>query len=391
MRPLELYPHQELAASKMHNGCILWGGVGVGKSLTAVAYYLHAESPKDIYVITTAKKRDSLDWEAEFIKAGIGVGSSLHGKLIVDSWNNIGKYKHVKDAFFIFDEQRLVGSGAWVKSFLYITKFNHWVLLSATPGDSWLDYIPVFIANGHYKNRTEFKREHCIYEPYSKYPKIKGWTAQGRLIKLRKEILVEMPYERRTVRQVTYVDTEFDCELYDRSVKKRWNPYTSKPMLDASELFRVMRKIVNSDQSRVDAVRSLMDVHPRLIVWYTFDYELDLLRALSDTRVLAEWNGHKHEPIPDTEEWVYLVQYTAGAEGWNCTSTDAMVFYSLTYSYKYFHQAMGRIDRLNSVSNLLNYYILRSGASIDHGILRSLRAKQDFNERSFHVTDGAGV
>lgn len=388
---MHLYPHQELAASKMRNGCILWGGVGTGKSRTAVAYYLNNESPKDVYVITTAKKRDSLDWEAEFIHGLVGVegeGLPERGTLRkVDSWNNIAKYVDVTDAFFIFDEQRLVGSGAWVKSFIKITKNNNWVLLSATPGDSWMDYIPVFVANGYFKNRTEFKREHVVYSTYSKFPKVERYVNQGKLIAMRKQILVEMPYVRQTTREVHYVDVEFDCELYSESVKKRWNPYTEEPMKDVAELFRVMRKIVNSDQSRFLTVRSLLETHPRVIVFYNFDYELAMLRELSEDAPLAEWNGHKHEPIPDKERWVYLVQYMAGAEGWNCVSSDTMVFYSLTYSYKLFHQSMGRIDRLNSGGKSLNYYVLASKSSIDEAILGALKRKEDFNERRFSVTD----
>lgn len=381
----QLYPHQEDAVRRMHNGCVLWGGVGTGKSLTAVAYYVQNESGKDVYVITTAKKRDSSDWELEFAKANIW-DRDLGGQLVVDSWNNIAKYVGIKDAFFIFDEQRLVGSGTWVKSFLKIARVNNWVLLSATPGDTWLDYIPVFVANGYYKNRTEFKEEHCIYNAYSKYPKIERFLNPGKLQRLRRQILVDMPYERHTKREVHYVDVEFDCELYKDSVTRRWNPFTEAPQKDIAELFRVMRRISNGHHSRFLTVRSLLEKHPRLIVFYNFDYELEILRELSEDVPLGEWNGHKHEPIPDMDRWVYLVQYAAGSEGWNCTSTDAMVFYSLTYSYKHFHQAMGRIDRLNSPSNLLHYYILLSKSSIDRGILRSLRSKQDFNERQFHVT-----
>ena len=310
----------------------------------------------------------------------------MGGQLVVDSWNNIAKYVGIKDAFFIFDEQRLVGSGTWVKSFLKIARVNNWVLLSATPGDTWLDYIPVFVANGYYKNRTEFKEEHCIYNAYSKYPKIERFLNPGKLQRLRRQILVDMPYERHTKREVHYVDVEFDCELYKDSVTRRWNPFTEAPQKDIAELFRVMRRISNGHHSRFLTVRSLLEKHPRLIVFYNFDYELEILRELSEDVPLGEWNGHKHEPIPDTDRWVYLVQYAAGSEGWNCTSTDAMVFYSLTYSYKHFHQAMGRIDRLNSPSNLLHYYILLSKSSIDRGILRSLRSKQDFNEKQFLVT-----
>jgi len=382
---IELMPHQEEAVKNLDNGKILWGGVGSGKSLTVLAYYLEKEAPSDIVVITTAKKRDSLEWEGEAAKLGISTDPLLSraGSIKVDSWNNIGKYIDSSGKFFIFDEQRLVGTGAWVKSFIRIARGNRWVLLSATPGDTWLDYAPVFVANGFYKNITEFKRRHVMYEPYSKYPKVRGYLDERRLSVLRNDVLVEMPFLKHTERMVNYFDVDYDHDLMDVVLKKRWNPYEDEPIKNISEMFRLMRKVVNSDPSRLAFVRRLLACHRRLIVFYTFNYELDILRGLESVVEVAEWNGHKKEQIPDSESWVYLVQYTAGAEGWNCTSTDAMVLYSLTYSYKNFEQCMGRIDRLDTPFQTLYYYILSSNSAIDRGIRDSLRNKRNFNERRF--------
>lgn len=387
-----LKPHQRKAVDKLQNGRILWGGVGSGKTRTALTYYLEQEGDKDVYVITTAKKRDSLDWEGEAAALGIGTrpDASLAGVLTVDSWNNIGKYRDVKDAFFIFDEQRLVGSGAWTKAFLHIAKQNRWILLSATPGDTWLDYIPVFIANGYYRNRSEFKREHVVYSAYSKFPKVERYLGTGKLIRLRKELLVHMPYTRKTVRISKDVRVDHDTEIFEKVVKKRWHVYENRPLKDVAELFRVMRMVVNSDASRLKTVRSLLKQHPRLIVFYNFDYELELLRKLKSTNnknslTIAEWNGHKHEPIPDGDSWVYLVQYYAGAEGWNCTTTNAIVFYSLNYSYKVTEQAKGRIDRLNTLFVELYYYFLVSDSLIDKAIKASQDRKEAFNESSLPV------
>lgn len=398
---LDLYPHQEKAVGELHNGSILVGGVGTGKSRTAVAYYQKNERPKDVYVITTAKKRDSLDWQREFasiavVEVGSDLGDSPLGSLVVDSWNNISKYANVYGAFFIFDEQRLVGSGAWTKAFIKIAKRNRWILLSATPGDTWLDYIPVFIANGFYKNRTEFKREHVVYSPYSKFPKVERFIGVGKLSKLRNSILVDMPYVRHTVRKFRDVRVDYDKVLFHKAYIDRWHVFEERPLRDVAELFLVMRKIVNSDPSRLEAVRTILVDHPKLIIFYNFDYELEILRALAATVPLAEWNGHKHEPIPEcvcntpgrdcTCQWVYLVQYLAGAEGWNCTETDTIVFYSLTYSYRQFHQAQGRIDRLDTSYVNLYYYILASNSFIDSAIRRSLTTKKNFNERE-HISE----
>ena len=382
---VDLYPHQEDALNRLNNGKILWGGVGTGKSLTAAAYYVRKELPKDVYVITTAKKRDSLDWEKEFAKFGIGKEASgtTGGLLHVDSWNNIGKYTGVEGAFFIFDEQRLVGAGDWTRQFIRISRRNTWILLSATPGDTWLDYIPVFIANGYYTNRTEFKREHVVYNSYTKFPKVEKYVNTGRLVRLRNDILVEMPYLRRTVRHSKDITVGYDVALLDEVVNKRWHVYESRPLRDVAELFMIMRKVVNSSPSRKLAILSLMQKHPKLIVFYNFDYELDALRSLASITTVREWNGHKHQDLPDTDSWVYLVQYAAGAEGWDCIQTNATAFYSLPYSYKLWHQAHGRIDRLNTPFKDLFYYTLLSKSPIDFAVSKMLAKKRSFNESAF--------
>jgi hypothetical protein len=383
---MDLQPHQKEALSKLKNGSILWGGVGTGKTRVAIAYYVEHEAPKNIVVITTAKKRDSLDWTREAANYAISQDedNTYHGVMFVDSWNNIDKWSGQKNCFFIFDEQRLVGSGAWVKAFLKIAKNNDWIMLSATPGDTWLDYIPVFVANGFYKNRTEFKREHVVYAPYAKFPKVDRYLGVQKLNRLREQILVHMPYMKETIRHEKTIYVEHDEVLLENVIKTRWNPYDNKPIRDIAELFMVMRRVVNENTSRLEAVRDVLRRHQRLIVFYNFNYELEILRRLewSDYTV-AEWNGHKHEGIPDTDRWVYLVQYIAGSEAWDCTETDAMLFYSLTYSYKHWEQSHGRIDRMNTPYTHLWYYVLRSRSVVDSAIWRTLKSKKSFNAAYF--------
>ena len=402
-RGVSLFEHQEEAVAKMKNGCILCGGVGSGKSRTALAYYFTQQGgklskdeyipmgdpPKDLYIITTAKKRDSLEWEDElgvFLMTRNKELSMYDHNIVVDSWNNIGKYKDVSNAFFIFDEQRIVGGGAWVKAFLKISKSNHWILLSATPGDNWSDYIPVFVANGFFKNRSEFQREHIIYKRFSKFPQIDRYIGTKRLERMRERILVDMPFERETVAHHEIIMVEHDRILYKDLQKNRWNVYENKPIVNVAELCYLLRKLVNSDESRQIELLKIVEKNPRVIVFYNFDYELEILKSLyyGPDVTVAEWNGHKHQDVPKTEKWVYLVQYTAGAEGWNCTTTDTMVFFSQTYSYKILHQSTGRIDRMNTPFKDLYYYHFKSRATIDLAIARVLKDKKKFNERSFY-------
>lgn len=385
----------------MKNGCILAGGVGSGKSLTALAYYFTQQGgeldpyrpmkkkPKDLYIITTARKRDTLEWEGELTPFLLSTDQKQNtfyeNKVIVDSWNNIGKHSDISGAFFIFDEQRIVGSGPWAKAFLKIAKNNNWILLSATPGDSWKDYIPVFIANGFYRNRTEFIHEHIIYSRFTKYPKIDRYINTGRLIRLRNRILIDMDFERNTIAHHEDVFVKYDVSKYKEAIRTRWNMYKNEPIQQASGLCYVLRRIVNSDESRQVTLLELFEKHPRMIIFYNFDYELDILKSLyyGDEAEVAEWNGHKHQPIPECDSWVYLVQYTAGCEGWNCIKTDTIVFYSQNYSYKVMVQAAGRIDRLNTLYTDLYYYHLKSRSGIDLAISRSLNEKKTFNETKY--------
>lgn len=384
---IDLMEHQLDAIDNLKNGSVLWGGVGSGKSAAVLGYYMKNETPRDIIVITTAKKRDSLDWENEAAKFGISTKPelSLGGSLTVDSWNNVRKYNNVYGKFVIFDEQRVVGHGAWTKSFLKIAKKNHWVLLSATPGDTWMDYAPIFIANGFFKNRSEFIQRHVVYVPFVKYPKIDKYIGVVYLEQMRDKVLVEMPYETKAERRLTWVECDYDREKFDQVWKKRWNMFDNKPIADVAELFRLMRKIVNMDPSRTNKIRELMQAHSKLVIFYNFDYELGLLRSMGmhEDIEVGEWNGHRKTAIPNTDRWLYLVQYMAGAEGWNCTETNAMVFYSMTYSYKNFEQAQGRIDRLDTPFKTLYYYVFVTNSIIDRAIRRSLASKRSFNERKF--------
>lgn len=381
-----LRPHQLEALSKLKNGSILAGGVGSGKSMVSAAYYAQTHSDRDVYVITTAKKRDSLDWQREFARFAIGMdeGETVGGLLTIDSWNNIHKFENIKGAFFIFDEQRLVGSGGWVKSFLRIAKANQWILLSATPGDTWLDYIPVFIANGFYKNRTEFKAKHVIYKSYTKFPAVDRYVDVGKLVRHRNEILVRMPYERHTTRHTIMLDVGFDEGLMKRAMKDRWNPFEDRPIRMSAELFSVMRKIVSTHPSRLEALYQIMEKHPRLIVFYNFNYELEILRGVEGIEI-AEWNGQKHQDVPTSDRWLYLVQYTAGAEGWECIETNATFFWSQDYSYKRTEQAYGRIDRMNTPYGNLFYYLPMTKSYIDRAVRRAYKEKRDFNESEMSV------
>lgn len=400
-----LYDCQMDAVNKLRNGSVLCGGVGSGKSRTGLYYYfkenggsfvnqeyIPMKNPQDLYIITTAMKRDTYEWDSEIANYRLSTDSKknelYNNKIVIDSWNNIKKYSDVTGAFFLFDEQRVCGSGAWVKSFLKVAKNNNWILLSATPGDSFEDYIPLFIANGFYKNKTEFAREHIVYSRFTKYPQIDRYLNTGKLIRLRDKILVDIDFERSTVSHHSDVYCKYDIPKYKDVTRNRWDPFKNEPISQASQLCYILRRIVNTDESRVIALMEILEKTPRAIIFYNFDYEREmLLHLLSDDEYvgyeIAEWSGHAHQPVPNSERWIYLCQYTAGNSGWNCIKTDTIIFFSQNYSYKVMEQACGRIDRLNTPFKDLYYYHLKSRSGIDLAISKALDKKKKFNERKF--------
>lgn len=399
---LELYDYQKAAIDRMHNGCILCGGVGSGKSRTSLAYYFlgHGGQIKDngelsvegslpdLYIITTARKRDTFEWDEEMLPFLLSTNLGMNkwaNHVEINSWNNIERYKSITNAFFIFDEQRVVGDGVWVDNFLKITRNNEWILLSATPGDTWSDYIPVFVANGFYRNRTEFNKQHVVLNPFLNFPKVDRYVNVKRLERLRERVLVDMDYKRITVRNHIDIWCDYDKVGYRTIMRSRENPYEHKHIDTASELCQTLRHLINTDSSRLSEVLKIVDTKKRVIIFYNFDYELELLKGLDYGKGvrIAEWNGHKHQPVPDSPKWVYLVQYYAGAEGWNCTVTDTVIFFSQNYSYKIMEQSSGRIDRLNTPFKDLYYYTLKSKAPIDLAIAEAIRNKKKFNENRF--------
>lgn len=399
--------NQRDAVDKLQCGSILCGKVGSGKSRVSLVYYFEKEcggsieppySPlkkhTDLYIITTARKRDFKEWEKEISEFDMFYDDISKINITVDSWNNIKKYSDVKNSFFIFDEQRVVGSGAWVKSFYKITSSqiysnrqanNNWILLSATPGDKWEDYIPVFVANHFYRSASDLLSKHAVFNPFTPFRKIERFVYTDILQQYRDKILVDIKVEQKP-RQYTWIKVGYDEETFRTISKKDWNVWDNEPIDTSAMKFYLMRKAVNLSDERLKALKSIYDIHKKVIVFYNFDYELDILRIMCRKFKInkGEWNGHKHEPIPETDEWIYLVQYTAGAEGWNCTLTNVVVFFSLNYSYRTTLQATGRVDRRDSKFEKLYYYFIVTDSWIDRAIKAALRNKKDFNERKYY-------
>lgn len=397
-----LYDFQREALNELSVGKILCGSYGSGKSRTSLAWYFEKnggvfdrynfkqmEKPRDLYIITTAKKRNELEWEKEFIPFQLSSKPDENfykNKVVVDSWQNVGKYKFVTGADFIFDEDHVTGKGVWVDAFYEIAKSNDWIILSATPGDTYEQFIPVFVANGFYKNRTQFLHEHAIFNRYTPYQKIEGYMNKRKLEYYKSLIIVPMDFLRKTKPEHITIWTDYDKAIYKQLMRTRFDIWNEKPFENAAGLCYGLRKVVNSDPSRTSHLLSIMLSHKKIVVFYNFDYELELLKGIQNFEpdfTIAEYNGHKHESIPKTDKWLYLVNYSSGAEAWNCTETDTMVFFSQTYSYKTLFQSYGRIDRLNTPFDILYYYHFKSRAPIDLAISKSLNDKKEFNAKNF--------
>ena len=206
----------------------------------------------------------------------------------------------------------------------------------------------------------------------------------------RRQILVPMVYKKVTERKRQLIYSEYNTDNYHKIMKERWNIFEDKPIENASELLQIIRKTVATDPDRKLNAKIMMDAHDRLIIFYNYNYERDVLIEIAEElgKEYFEWNGHAHEDIPDQEQWLYFVQYTAGAEGWNCISTNVIMFYSVNYSFRYMEQAEGRIDRINTPYNVLEYYYLTSHSQIEKDILSTVNRKKNFNASAWVERSG---
>ena len=192
---------------------------------------------------------------------------------------------------------------------------------------------------------------------------------------------------REAVEHHINIVCDYNRILYKTVRRDRWNPFDNEPIPDITSLCYLERRIANTDPDRIVKLVQILEKTLKSIIFYNFNYELDIIREVCDSMCIryAEWNGHKHEPIPEEGNlgWVYIVQYQAGAEAWNCITCDTIIFYSQNYSYKVMAQATGRINRRNTPFKDLYYYHLRSMAPIDKAIKQALLAKRDFNEKKY--------
>lgn len=374
---ISMYEYQLEAIDKLQSGMILWGNVGSGKSRTSLYFYCKNYSNKKLLIITTAQKRNNGEWLEECKVFGL--------KPIIDSWNNIRKYEKYENCFIIFDEDHLTGYGAWSKTFIKMAKCNDWLVLTGTPGDNYSEFMTVFIAKGWYKNKRDFEENHVIYSRYSKYPKVDRYINKGLLEKHRRDILVKMFVEKHPRVHKEIVITQYDISKYKKAYKEKRDE-NNKPFKNATAFCLYLRKICNEDESKIVKVRELLLKHNKVIIFYNYIYEKEILLKLLKTMKtfnVGEYNGQHHDDIPIGERWAYLCQYTAASEGWNCLLCDTMIFFSMSYSYKAMEQAAGRINRVNTPYKDLYYYYLRTASSIDLSINRALSTKRNFNESTF--------
>ena len=210
-------------------------------------------------------------------------------------------------------------------------------------------------------------------------------------MKFKKEILVNMDDDKATKQWHIDLTCSYDPVLYNAYADSRWNFEEDMPIMNASKLVYMLRKVCNSDPSRLEKLYEICQSHPKLIIFYQFDYERDLITCMLSFKGIpyAEYNGHIHQPIPTGDRWAYVV-HLSSSEGWNCIETDTVVFYSLSYSYRAYVQACGRTDRRTTPFQDLYYYRLKSASKIDKAIMDAHRRKKKFNEANWVKKQGYG-
>jgi len=131
-----------------------------------------------------------------------------------------------------------------------------------------------------------------------------------------------------------------------------------------------------------------------IVVFYNFTKEKeDLIKVMKKLKKkIYEVSGQKSD-IPTKNDWsdiknsVTIVQYQAGSAGIELQYANVVVFYSLTYSYQDYEQALGRCYR-NGQDKKVTAYRFMAKDTIEMAIFGALRNKKDFNEKLFRKEIG---
>lgn len=138
------------------------------------------------------------------------------------------------------------------------------------------------------------------------------------------------------------------------------------------------------NKNKHEAFKDLLDsTDDRVIVFYNFWHELDVLEKLTD-RPKSYVNGKMRdlENYEKHDNSITFINYASGSSGLNLQKANKIVYFSLPLSCEFYMQSLKRIHRIGQEKPCF-YYFLIVGNSIEEKIQKALKRGEDYTNFLF--------
>lgn len=391
-----LYNFQRQLLNSIEENYIIAADTGTGKTMMAIHHYLKHNTGEPLLILAPPQKIKEGGWQRELDFVASHYNIEIPYDII--SYGVLSKrWKEYKDWFLVMDECHYVKNPTSQrgKAAINLTKQStNFLLLSATPSSNgWGDTIAYMIMFGYYKNKTQFLKEHAVYNriDYGNGPVnvVSDYRDQEKLqklyqsfsIKLAKEDCLDLP-------PLVFEKVHFKPSKEYNIIKK--DRVLGEELFDnISKLQHGLRFYANQADKLKYTEMLLEGTEENVIIFYNYKQENEELKKIAKKlkKKVFEVSGSKTN-LPDKEKWtslknsVTIVQYQAGAAGIELQYANIVIFHTPTYSYQDYEQALGRAYRNGQTKKVTVYqYITKN--TIETSIYQALAAKKDFTEELF--------
>lgn len=394
-----LYEYQKKVIDKADSSWLFALGTGTGKTILSIHHYLKHYNGESLLIIAPAQKVLEGGWDREvqrvanFYNIQIQYDVMSYG-VLAKKWNLY------KGWFVIFDECHYVKNPTSQrgKAALNLTRIStNFSLLSATPSSNgWADTINYMLMFNFYRNKTQFIKEHAIHETkffgQKQIKVIADWKDQDKLkmlyqsisTKLSKDDCLDLP-------PLIFEDVYFKVSKEYEIIRKKRVLETENGPIAYDTVMKLQHglRFYANQKDKLSYTEMLAEsTNENIVIFYYYQQEKDdLVKVLAKNKKIYEVSG-KVNHLPSRDQWdelkntVTLVQYQAGAAGIELQYCNLVIFYTPTFSFQDYDQALGRAYR-NGQTKKVTVYRYITKKSVEEHVYRSLAEKKDFTESLF--------
>lgn len=392
----KLYPKQLEILKQIKDYSLLPLGTATGKTLIALHYYINNHLDKPLVIYCPLAKYLEGGWVSEF--------NSLKSKynlitkdITVVPYSQINKYAVADNSFVILDEAHYVKNpmAKRSKAIREILNNKPFIMLSATPGTKVEDYCHYLMLWNKFKYKTHFENEFLIKDSLMlgsrKIPVVKGYKNLDKFSSILKQHstsrltvndIVELP--ELILKDVSLTPSKEYKDIKKNRILKLDNDVI---LLDTQiKLCTYLRQYVSPKEKishLEDIVSECKQLNENLLIFYNFKSELREIEKIVKIDYLI--NGDvkifpSKEDFKNLNSKITVVQIRAGGTGIELQYNSQVLFYSPTYSYQDYEQALGRAYRPGQNKKVL---VRRFNTinTIEADVWEAIKNKKDFDEK----------